>query len=196
MWWRWLLYILALGLCLWGAAFAGSGFILGGPAAAPVAAELIVVLGGDTGARYQRARAVWTEGYAPRLLLINAPTANVRDARALLPQLPEAATVLTDNQPGNSWQEAEAVRALMLAEGWRRVLVVSDPPHMLRLAYVWSAVLRGTGLEYTLVASEPAWWAAGRWWADPRARSFVASEWVKLGYYLAHYRFGWVGEPA
>ena len=58
----------------------------------------------------------------------------------------------------NSYTEAEQLLALMRKEGWRTLIVVSDPPHMRRLAWTWARVFEGTGLDYVLVASEPDWW--------------------------------------
>ncbi len=70
-------------------------------------------------------------------------------------------------------------------------MVVSDPPHMLRLRYTWGSVLRGTGLAYTLVATSPPWWPGWRWWRTTESASFVGNEVLKLGYYVVRYRFGW-----
>ena len=92
--------------------------------------------------------------------------------------------------PG-TWGEAKVVSERMQAEGMRSVMVVSDPPHMLRLRYTWGSVLRGTGLHYTLVATTPPWWAGWRWWRNPGASDFVGNEVLKLGYYVVRYRFGW-----
>ena len=69
-------------------------------------------------------------------------------------------------------------------------VVVSDPPHMLRLRYTWGSVLRGTGMDYTLVATAPPWWPGWRWWRNPGASDFVGNEVLKLGYYVLRYRFG------
>ncbi len=69
-------------------------------------------------------------------------------------------------------------------------LVVSDPPHLLRLQYAWFSSFRGTDLIYTLIASNPPWWNPWRWWQNPVSVEFVESEVLKLGYYLLHYRFG------
>ena len=78
----------------------------------------------------------------------------------------------------------------MQAKGWRTVLVVSDPPHLLRLQYAWFSSFLGSGLAYTLIASNPPWWQPWRWWQNPVSVEFVESEVLKLGYYLLHYRFG------
>jgi hypothetical protein len=50
--------------------------------------------------------------------------------------------------------------------------------------------LRGTGLDYTLVATTPPWWPGWRWWRNPGASDFVGNEVLKLGYYVVRYRFG------
>ena len=92
---------------------------------------------------------------------------------------------------GSDEREAVTVRERMQAEGLRTVMVVSDPPHMLRLRYTWGSVLRGTGIDYTLVATAPPWWPGWRWWRNPGASDFVGNEVLKLGYYVVRYRFGW-----
>ncbi|MBK6558234.1 MAG: hypothetical protein IPG16_13925 [Comamonadaceae bacterium] len=82
------------------------------------------------------------------------------------------------------------MRTRMQAEGLRSVMVVSEPPHLLRLRYTWGSVFRGSDPGYTLIASAPPWWSTWRWWQHPRAAAFVDSEFLKLGYYVARYRFG------
>ena len=113
--------------------------------------------------------------------------------RHALAQVPGVEFVESMQAPGGSgsWGEALAVRDRMQAEGLRTVMVVSDPPHMLRLRYTWGSVLRGTGLDYTLVATNPPWWPGWRWWRNPGASDFVGNEVLNLGYYVVRYRFGW-----
>jgi hypothetical protein len=126
-------------------------------------------------------------GYSKRLILVYPSAGEISDAQATVPGLE-----IVDSTPATgSWGEAMAVRELMKAEGLRSVMVVSDPPHMLRLRYTWGSVLRGTGLDYTLVATNPPWWPGWRWWRNPGASDFVGNEVLKLGYYVVRYRFGW-----
>ena len=119
-------------------------------------------------------------------MLINGTESQRKDAKSWL----AAVDVQTENLPRHSWQEAQAVRARMQANGWKSVLVVSDPPHMLRLRYVWASNFRGTGLTYTLVATDPPWWSAWRWWRTKQASDFVGDEVLKLGYYVLRYPLG------
>lgn len=172
-------------------AFFATGALVSASAEAPRTVDVVVVLGGDrgtvdAGTRYARGRDLVLAGYSKRLILIHPAAVVIHDAQE---RLPRVEIVDTLQAPG-SWGEAETVLARMEAEGLRTVIVVSDPPHMLRLRYTWGSVLRGTGLSYTLVATSPPWWPGWRWWRDPQASSFVGNEVLKLGYYLVKYRFG------
>lgn len=164
-----------------------AGALLSFPAELPRSADVVVVLGGDdAGVRYIRGCELILAGHSKRLLLINRGASERKDALERL----RGVEVRTDDLPINSWQEAQAVRAWMQAYGWRSVLVVSDPPHMLRLRYTWSSVFRGSDLSYFLIATDPPWWSAWRWWGNPLSANFVGSEVLKLGYYIVRFRFG------
>ena len=171
--------------------FFSAGALLAAPAGAPRHVDAVVVLGGDWAAggvtgRYRRGRDLVLAGYSRRLILIYPGTADVADAKARL----SSVEVLDATPMRGSWGEAVAVRRYMQAQGLRSVLVVSDPPHMLRLLYTWTANFRGTGLEFRLVATNPTWWSGWRWWREPQAARFVGNEVNKLAGYLAKYRFG------
>lgn len=188
---RFALTVLVLFLCLPELALLGfltTGALLSAPAGEARNVDAVVVLGGDpgTGGRYARGRDLVLSGYSQRLILLYPSAAQISDARASIPGVE-----IVDAMDGRgSWGEAMAIRRRMEAEGLRTVMVVSDPPHMLRLRYTWGSVLRGTGLRYTLVATSPPWWPGWRWWRNPSASDFVGNEVLKLGYYLLRYRFG------
>ena len=165
--------------------FFSVGALLSCPAEPPSPADVVVVLGGSSD-RYPRARELALAGFSKHLLLINSYAEESKDAQSNLPGI----KVWLEDRPRSSWDEAQVVRSRMLANGWRTALVVSDPPHLLRVAYSWSSAFRGTNLSYTLVSSDPPWWPGWRWWRNPQASSFVGEEVLKLGYYVLHYRFG------
>ncbi len=157
----------------------------------PFKADLIVSLGGDAGARIETALELFKSGVAPMVLLTGKEGGSDaarpyvlewREALAIAQGVPRAA-VLTDAVARNTWEEGQATLALMKARGWRRVVVVSDPPHLRRVDWVWSKVFANSGCEYWLVASKPGWWRADGWWHDERSAAFALTEVVKLGYY-------------
>lgn len=167
--------------------FFTAGALLSCPAELPRHADVVVVLGGSgDGARYARGLELVQAGFSERLVLIVPNAKERKDALAKL----RGVEFWDDVLPANSWGEAEAARARMQAKGWHSVLVVSDPPHLLRLRYTWGSIFRGTDLTYTLIASDPPWWSVWRWWQNPQSAGFVDSEVFKLGYYVLHYRFG------
>ncbi len=178
-----LLFLLLPELGLLG--FFSAGAVLSSCAGVPHDVDLVVVLGGSA-ERYPRGKDLVLAGYSKRLLVINASEQERKVQQANLP----GAELIFDNTPRHTWDEAQVVRVHMLANGWHTALVVSDPPHLLRVAYAWSSAFRGTDLSYTLISSEPPWWPGWRWWRDPYASSFVGDEVLKLGFYLLRYPFG------
>ena len=162
------------------------GAVLSWPAELPHRADVVVVLGGGDGARYARGRELIVAGYSKHLILIEPSLAERKDALDHL----TGVGIWSDVQPRGSWGEAKTTRERMQAHGWKSVLVVSDPPHMLRVKYAWASNLRGTGLTYTLIATNPPWWSAWRWWRTRGAADFVGDEVLKLGYYVLRYPLG------
>ena len=167
--------------------FFTAGVVLSCPASPPHKSDVIIVLGGDgSSGRYARGLELLVAGYSRQLVLIEP---NADDRKQALVNVP-GVKIWDDVFPGNSWGEAKAARDRMQAHGWRTALVVSDPPHLLRVGYAWSSNFLGSGFSYTLIASNPPWWSAWRWWANPQSSSFVGEEVLKLGYYVLRYRFG------
>lgn len=197
-----LLLALCLGLAgvavfLWLGRWVASG------AAAPVQANVIVALGGDYDHRTTQAAQLYRAGYAPFVMLTAVEVAPPQ-ARTDHPEThPEthpdwrvnvlsgagvpAENLVLDSTATTSFEEATATLALMQARGWLTALVVSEPPHMRRLDWVWGKVFAGSGKRYILVATEPPWWDADRWWLNHDSRQFVLNELSKLAYYFIKY---------
>ncbi|MCC6474155.1 MAG: YdcF family protein, partial [Burkholderiales bacterium] len=66
--WLWLGVLVALSSTL-AAGFLCAGHFLQAPARAPVKADLLAALGGDNGARADKALELYRKGFAPRVLL-------------------------------------------------------------------------------------------------------------------------------
>ena len=175
--------------------FLGLGRWVAAGTSLPERADLLVALGGDDGARVRKVAALVQGGYAPTVLItgLDGSPADTRRhylewrARLLIEAGVPPECIVFEGTANNSYQEAMATLALMRARGWKTVLVVSDPPHMRRLNRVWGRVFAGSGQAYRLVAGEPVWWDADRWWSNERSGQFVLSEVIKLGYYVVKY---------
>jgi len=193
--WRWVAAaaVAIVALSVW--ALVHAARFLEGPASPPAQADLMVVLGGDSGDRTLTAARLYAAGMAPRVLLTGLEASPPEARRAYLhwraQMMADAGVPLErfeyDAESGNSWEEAVNTRRLMEARGWHRVLVVSDPYHMRRLSWTWRRVFEGSGPEYSLVASSPAFWKPDVWWRDEKSGQAVIVEYIKLAYYLVKY---------
>ena len=188
-----LVLLLALCLGLAGvAAFLWLGRWVASGAAAPVQANVIVALGGDYDNRTTQAALLYRAGYAPFVMLtaveIAPPQARTDHPEWRVTRLSNAGVpaenLVLDSTATSSFEEATATLALMQARGWQTALVVSEPPHMRRLDWVWGKVFAGSGKRYILVATEPPWWDADFWWQNDDSRQFVLNELIKLAYYF------------
>lgn len=168
------------------------GSWLAAPMADPIVADAVIVLGGDGGnGRAAKAGELFRAGFAGQLVLTGVsgkPGAAVgvkNDPRVkFLESLGVPASVLLfDSVSRNSWEEALNVRRIMDEKGWRRVLVVSDPPHLRRLQLAWGHALSDGGRHFALVASEADWWNPDAWWRNERSARFVGRETLGLLYY-------------
>lgn len=172
-----------------------AGFFLAGPSQQAAKADLIVSLGGEWGSRVQKAAELYREGYSSRILLTGYEGGAIGPKTKFLnwrPQflqdngVPQSA-LLFDASARNTWEEAVITLALLKQQGWNSVIVVSDPPHMRRLHWVWSKVFEGSGKKFVLVSSSPEWWIPAHWWGNDESKSFVVMEYVKLAYYIFKY---------
>ena len=173
-----------------------AGVFLQLPARSPEPSDLIVVLGGASlSARLTKGAELYAKGFAPRVLV----TGFSEDTSALVglhadwrlrylqgQHIPDSA-ILTDAKARNSWQEAQAVLHLMRSNGWSKVLIISDPPHFLRLSWIIRRVFQPSGIDYRLISSNPEWWDKWFWWQNPISATFVIEEFVKLFYYYVKY---------
>lgn len=155
--------------------FFGSYLIHG--AKEPEAADAIIVPGSNALFRIAKAAELYQKGYANIIVMINS------DLYRILKKGVKVQDVMLLNGPRSTWEEAVYTRALMREKGWKHVMVVSDPPHMRRLNWIWSQVFKGSEFQYTTVVSEPSWWNTEVWWANDHASKFVHREYRALLYY-------------
>ena len=144
-------------------------------------ADAIFVFAGTQAERPLEAVDLFNAGYAPVIVLtrptdeeavellsrrgIVLPTrfALMRDVLRKL-GIPDTAIVVPDRLHDNTAQEAESLRSLAVARGWRRVILVSSKYHLRRVRMATRRALRGTNVEILLRASryDPA--MPSRWW--------------------------------
>ena len=174
--------------------FVNLGHWLSEPVNKPVKTDLIVTLGGGGIERDQMAADLYKAGYAKKILLtgmgkiVNSSQHYYEYPRSLffLKQGIPAEALLFDGLSINTHQEAINIAIVLTAHHWHSALVVTDPPHIRRVAFCLSSVFKNN-FSYSLIQSDAPTWHADRWWQDENWRRFSLSEVVKLIFYAIVY---------
>ncbi len=185
-----LLFVLSISIC-----FVKAGSYLSSAVSPPSPSDLIVLLSGDAGARSQTGLELFNRGYGKYILLtgledgeraIQPYYLNWR-AQFLLDSGVNKDRILTEGRAKNSWEEARYTLALMKQRKWKSLVVVSDPPHLRRLQWVWGKIFRDSDIKVAFAASKPSWWDEKKWWENEHSVKFVVMEYLKLAYYHLKY---------
>ncbi|MBF0587288.1 YdcF family protein [Prosthecochloris sp. N3] len=185
--------LLALAALLTLILMSGLGYQLSRYAGEPVRSDVIIVLGGDDGLRVTTGGNLYAGGYAPHVLLTGIDKRyytpgrpNWRERRMMDAGVPDS-MIHIDTVSESSWDEAVNALERMENNNWQNALVISDPPHMLRLHNTWSKAFEGSSKRFVLVATAPEWWNPWLWWNNPTSSRFVISEVQKNLYYSLRY---------
>jgi uncharacterized SAM-binding protein YcdF (DUF218 family) len=174
--------------------FLSLGILVSHYADTPVKSDVIIVLGGDNGLRVRKGAELYKKGYAGHIILTgideqfyrpNHPNWRERRMRAM--GVPKE-VIMVDTKSGTSWEEAVNTSRTMERKEWKSAIIVSDPPHLLRLHQTWSRAFNGSSKQFILVPTEPKWWHQILWWRNEKSYQFVISEIKKnLFYVVVHY---------
>lgn len=175
----------------------GAGSILSAPADQPCPVDLLIVLGGGHGDRITRGYELIQKGYATKVLLtgvwnqqpINQFTAADERISYLEKRGITRQSIYLDASAESTFEEASLILSFMNQHQLKRALIVTDPPHLLRLKGVINKTTGTSDLQLRLIPTHPAWWNASTWWANPVSAAFVLKETTKLLYYTACQRF-------
>ncbi|MEI8186377.1 MAG: YdcF family protein [Chlorobiaceae bacterium] len=186
--------IFILSVCLTAVLFFLSlGFIVSHHAGNPEKSDVIIVLGGDNGLRVRKGAELYKAGYASHIIVTGIDERfyqpdhpNWRERRMMALGVPKSA-ITVDTKSSTTWEEAENTSDTMEENGWLRAIVVSDPPHMLRLNQTWSKAFDGSSKKFILVPTNPVWWHPMLWWGNGKSFQFVMNEIKKNLFYAIVY---------
>ena len=160
-------------------------------------ADAIFVLEGATPAREMQAAALYHLGLAPRVILTLArdpmqlarqlagePTPQERAARALMHAgVPAPALVRLDREVETSAQELGADYDYARTQGFRRVILVTSPPHTRRVRIIWNSRYQASIPALVYPTAYEAW-DAERWWRSRRSIEIALHELVGIGHFF------------
>jgi uncharacterized SAM-binding protein YcdF (DUF218 family) len=186
-----LFIVIAASLC--SVIYLGLGLMVSAYESKPRHADVIVVLGGDDGLRVSKGGELFREGYAKHIILTGIDSKyyrpnhpNWRERKLMALGVPRNA-ISIDTWSESTWEEAENASDTMDKNGWKSAIVVSDPPHMLRLHKSWSKAFEGSRKSFILVSTRPDWWNPFMWWQNQKSFNFVIHEIKKNLFYSVMY---------
>jgi uncharacterized SAM-binding protein YcdF (DUF218 family) len=159
------------------------------------AADVIVALSGDTGARTETAVAIWKRGYAPLIIFAGSsedPNSVAsgelmkRDAIAL--GVPDKA-ILVEPSSSTTQENAREVATLMKARGLASAILVTSPYHQRRASNLFGREFAPAGLVFTNYPARDPQWDPNTWWVREPSRTLTVVELAKLSVEVASSAF-------
>lgn len=141
----------------------------------------IVVSGGDTSARVDEAVRLYKDGTVQKLLVSGAAADKLgpSNAKAMRDQalklgVPIGDTIL-EEQAANTQQNADFCKGIVLANGWRKVVLVTSAYHQRRAGMEFARALGSEVEIYNHPTSSDKSWAV-LWWLTPKGWWLALSE--------------------
>lgn len=152
---------------------------------APLPADMILVLAGETDRRPERALQLLAQGYGKRVVL-DAPTnvkiyesTEIQLAQKYIEDLPQAASVSICPITGLSTKdESKEVEKCLAREGGKRVPIVTSDFHTRRALSVFRREVPGH--EYSVAAARDGSQFGVKWWTHRQWAKTVLDEWLRL----------------
>jgi uncharacterized SAM-binding protein YcdF (DUF218 family) len=152
-------------------------------------------LGGGTSDRLKVGLDLYKSGFANKILLTGfvgltegvIPTyAKWRSQYLIESGVPEE-SIIPDGSARTSYEEAKFIEMFMMKHNIKNILIVTDPPHLRRLSYIYSNVFTDN-IQYKigLVSTKPIWWDPIYWWSNTYSAEFVILEIIKSLYLFAN----------
>ena len=160
-------------------------------------ADAVVPLGGGERGRVTQAAALYRQGYAGWLVTTDSELdlPGVRDTwadlvrrEAIWQGTPDERIVAAPGIVKTTYAEAQAVRRLALARGWRSLIVVTDPYHTRRARMIFRDVFRDTGVLLIVRPAEDTRYRADAWWRSEDGQRETWTEYLKTLLYGVGYR--------
>lgn len=170
-------------------------------AAAPQAADVIVVFAGGVGEsgkagggyqeRISQAVDLYRAGHAPRLLISSGYVFTLREAEVMKTVAVDngvpADAILLEEQARNTFENVTLSGRILDERGWRRILLVSSPYHMRRAVATWRKLMPGIEVIPTPVPQSQFY--VHEWGASLEQIRGILHEYAALADY---WRRGWI----
>ncbi|MDR3574001.1 MAG: YdcF family protein [Anaerolineaceae bacterium] len=179
-------------LALW----AMGGFLIVSDPLVKSDAVLVLSGGGDLD-RLQEAVKIYKAKYAPLLILtetgetvpsLNTPYSAVVREDAMGMGVAPGDITITDRTVSSTYEEARVTYKLLLKNGMKSVIVVTDPFHSRRAQVIFDDVFKSSDIKVTIHPVSADWYRASTWWMSSSGRLDTLLEYSKLVGYLAGFK--------
>jgi uncharacterized SAM-binding protein YcdF (DUF218 family) len=155
---------------------------------APVKADAIVVLGGDSvdATRVRRAVELYQQGWAPRILLsgtlirpyFSEGVFMVQDAKRF--GAPDSALQVVESRADSTIEEAGVLLDYAAGHSFYRLLIVTSDYHARRAYAVYSAAVKKRRFEMRMISAPHYLMSRRRWWENRAALKVMFFEVIKF----------------
>ncbi len=168
---------------------------------APQPVDAIFVLSGYAAERCPKAVELYQQGLSPVLVVTGEnvnPTLQALDIelidavvgqRALFDLGVDSTAVRVLPRGTSTFEESEEILGFSLAEGYRRIMVVSSKFHTRRIQRTFHQKFHAEGIELRVIGADPpqGTYLVDEWWKSEEGLIFVNNEYLKLLYYAMKY---------
>ena len=149
--------------------------------------DVLIVLGGDNlhGDRAARAAELYRGRWAPRVVASGPPLRSYASEADLTYKdlsergVPADALIRLAHSAQNTHEEAQAIRRLVAARGWERVLIVTSNYHTRRSRYIFRRVLPAS-VQVCVVSAPDHDFDSSTWWHTRRGQKLFLDEWAGM----------------
>jgi len=165
----------------------------------PRKADAILVLGGGVGWRPMEAARLYTNGYAPKILVINvqpdtavelgiAPTEQELVSAVLESKgVPKEAIVPLGNSSSSTYEDLRAASDWAKSTNATRILIPTDLFHTRRVSWTADRLLGEAGVESQILPFALPEYTLTNWWNTEKGLVDFNNEAIKFVFYLKKY---------
>lgn len=87
----------------------------------------------------------------------------------------------------STFEESEEILGYCLAQGFKRIMIISSLHHTRRIHGVFREKFRDAGIEIIIIGAAPLTYSPDQWWQQEDGLIMVTNEYLKLVYYWWRY---------
>ena len=106
---------------------------------------------------------------------------------ALLRQGADSSAVRVMKRGMSTFEESEEILGYSVAQGFKRIMIISSKFHTRRIDKVFRKKFREKGIEIVIRGAVPKSYKTDTWWQEESGMIFVTNEYLKLLYYAYKY---------